>query len=154
MWRSGCWRLGTWLCCPRSGLRAPVDSGRRSLVSCIDRKAHPGEQVFGTRARAVVSAPMERSVTPRRSAPPSPSGPHPLLPAFPFTLSAIPPGSHPRLGSSPWPISHPPGWRFSGFPTSSHLLRPRVWSATRPLYLRPPRAPPRGRGCEAGSRNK
>uniref|UniRef100_A0A8C9KSZ3 Isobutyryl-CoA dehydrogenase, mitochondrial n=1 Tax=Panthera tigris altaica TaxID=74533 RepID=A0A8C9KSZ3_PANTA len=33
----GCWRLGRPLICLRGGLQAPAQSGRRSLVSCIDR---------------------------------------------------------------------------------------------------------------------
>ncbi|XP_053756216.1 isobutyryl-CoA dehydrogenase, mitochondrial isoform X2 [Panthera pardus] len=32
----GCWRLGRPLICLRGGLQAPAQSGRRSLVSCID----------------------------------------------------------------------------------------------------------------------
>uniref|UniRef100_G1LLC1 Isobutyryl-CoA dehydrogenase, mitochondrial n=1 Tax=Ailuropoda melanoleuca TaxID=9646 RepID=G1LLC1_AILME len=37
MLRSGCWRLREWLYRSRGALRAPAKSGRRSLVSCIDR---------------------------------------------------------------------------------------------------------------------
>lgn len=40
MLRSGCWRLREWLYRSRGALRAPAKSGRRSLVSCIDRKTH------------------------------------------------------------------------------------------------------------------
>ncbi|GAB5577267.1 isobutyryl-CoA dehydrogenase [Prionailurus iriomotensis] len=36
MLRRGCWRLGWPLICLRGGLQAPAQSGRRSLVSCID----------------------------------------------------------------------------------------------------------------------
>ncbi|XP_040339520.1 isobutyryl-CoA dehydrogenase, mitochondrial isoform X2 [Herpailurus yagouaroundi] len=36
MLRRGCWRLGRPLICLRGGLQAPAQSGRRSLVSCID----------------------------------------------------------------------------------------------------------------------
>lgn len=72
MWRSSGLRLGARLCCPRGGARAPAERGHRSLVSCIDRKAPPGEQVSGARAGAVVSAPAERAVAPggRRRGPP------------------------------------------------------------------------------------
>lgn len=123
MWRSCYWRLGAWLCCPRSRLRIPADSGLRGLVSCIDRKAHPGEQVFGSRAGAVVSSPLELSISRRRSAPPSPPGPHPLLPPFPFTPSFIRPGGHFRPGSFPWPLSYPPGGALEPF-TLSDLSPP------------------------------
>uniref|UniRef100_A0ABI7XAT1 Acyl-CoA dehydrogenase family member 8 n=1 Tax=Felis catus TaxID=9685 RepID=A0ABI7XAT1_FELCA len=37
MLRRGCWSLGRPLICLRGGLQAPAQSGRRSLVSCIDR---------------------------------------------------------------------------------------------------------------------
>lgn len=50
----GCWRLGRPLICLRGGLQAPAQSGRRSLVSCIDRKSLPrcaGRECSGLRAR-------------------------------------------------------------------------------------------------------
>uniref|UniRef100_A0A667I798 Isobutyryl-CoA dehydrogenase, mitochondrial n=1 Tax=Lynx canadensis TaxID=61383 RepID=A0A667I798_LYNCA len=37
MLRRGCWRLGRPLICLRGGLQVPAQSGRRSLISCIDR---------------------------------------------------------------------------------------------------------------------
>lgn len=75
-------RLGARLRCPGGDLRAPAASGRRSLVSCIDRKALPGVQVFGT-------------------------GPGPWYPRPRSAL--IPRGGRHR--GHPWPGSPPPAHR-------------------------------------------
>ncbi|KAB1254888.1 Isobutyryl-CoA dehydrogenase; mitochondrial [Camelus dromedarius] len=41
MLRDSCWRVGARLCFLRAGVRAAAESGRRALVSCIDRAALP-----------------------------------------------------------------------------------------------------------------
>lgn len=106
---SGCQRLGARLCCMRSGLRAS-EGGRRNLVSCIDRKARPRVQVFGTREgpRSALSTPgaLHRghsrpgspgAVTPGQvtqagrswSARSLPLGGHPILSIWVASLAAL-----------------------------------------------------------------
>lgn len=93
MLREGCWWLRARLCFSHGRFQVSK-SGHWNLVSCIDRKASPGVQVFGTRAGAVVPTPPGRAFTLGRSALPSP--PARLSPGRSSSALFAMPASHPQ----------------------------------------------------------